>query len=166
MTIHSYPRDYHPYFNKMNQAALKIGHKVMFDFLSHYHENECISNICDYMSTIFTFSDSWVGFVKSKGEEPSLICTWIQENLLADQCAYFFHIMFKCPDNNARQYIGRIVGIVLNKAFSILAACSEKEAERDHPKVKLLRDTIDSFMTLVLDVIHTKDCQKEWVRLE
>ena len=72
MTQHSYPVDYMPHFHQMNSLALKIGHKVMFDFLSHYHENGCMQYINDYMSTVFTFSDSWVSFVR-KADEPSII---------------------------------------------------------------------------------------------
>ena len=83
MTAHSYDVDYQQYFNRMNSITAKIGGKVMFDFLSHYSENNCLTYICDYMSTIFTFSDSWVSFVR-KAEEPSILTEWIQRTLLDD----------------------------------------------------------------------------------
>ena len=64
MTQHKYGSEYYQYFNRMFSMALKIGQKVMFDFLSHYNENACLSHINDYMSTIFTFSESHIGFVR------------------------------------------------------------------------------------------------------
>ena len=149
----------------MHTVALKIGHKVMFDFLSHYKENTCLTHINDYLSTIFTFSDSWVSFVR-KADEPSIICSWIEKVLLDDQCTYFFHLMFNCPDPTSRLYCGRIVATVINKGFRILAVCSEKEEEVNHPKVVKLREALSQFMTLALDVIHTRDCQKNWSKLE
>lgn len=149
----------------MHQVAVKIGHKVMFDFLSHYHENSCIQNINDYVSTIFTFGDSFVSFVR-KAKEPSIICEWIEQTLLDDQCTYFFHLMFNCPDKTARLYCGKIVASTVNKGFRILQVCESKEEEKDHPKVKRLRDALDGFMKLSLDVIHTRECQKNWTRLE
>lgn len=76
MTSHNYDLSYNKYFTKMHSAALQIGGKVMFDFLSHYNENSCLSFITDYMNTIFTFSDSWVNFVR-KAEEPSIINDWV-----------------------------------------------------------------------------------------
>ena len=76
MTGHNYGLEYQPHFRKMQTFALKIGHKVMFDFLSHYNENNCLSFIQDYMSNIFTFSDSWVSFAR-KSDEPSIIVDWI-----------------------------------------------------------------------------------------
>ena len=166
MTQHQYPLEYIEYFNKMHQVALKIGQKVMFDFLSHYHENSaCLSNISDYMSTIFTFSDSFVSFVR-KADEPSVICDWIEQTLLADQCTYFFHLMFNCPDKSSRLYCGKIVASTVNKGFKILAICESKPEEKDHPKVVKLRTAINSFMKLALDVIHTRESQKNWTRLE
>ena len=39
MTQHQYDLDYLPNFYSMNKSALKIGHKIVFDFLSHYQEN-------------------------------------------------------------------------------------------------------------------------------
>ena len=163
MTQHQYGSDYRQYFNRMFSVALKIGQKVMFDFLSHYHENACMSHINDYMSTIFTFSESHIGFVRN-GDEPSVLCSWLEETLLTDQCTYFFHLMFNCPDMNARLYCGKIVSNVVNKAFKILLEC--ERLSKDHPKVQKLRETLDGFMTLALDVIHTRECQKNWSRLE
>ena len=149
----------------MHQLALSIGRKVMFDFLSHYHENNCLSYINDYMSTIFTFSDSWVSFVR-KEEEPSLINDWIDHTLLDDECTYFFHMMFNCPDNTARLYCGKVVANAVNKGFKILSVCSNNPAEKDHLKVLKLKSSLETFLTLCLEVIHKRDCQKNWPRLE
>ena len=165
MTQRKYPLEYGVHFHKMHSMALKIGQKVMFDFLSHYHENACLSHITDYMSTIFTCSDSWVGYVR-KAEEPSIVAEWLQSTLLDDQCTYFFHLMFACPDQTARLYCGKIVASVVNKGFRILSMCEQKEEERDHPKVVRLRTILNDTMNLLLDVIHTRECQKNWARLE
>ena len=124
----------------------------MFDFLSHYHENACLSSINDYMSTIMTFSDNWVNYVR-KADEPSLIVDFIQTTLLDDQCTYFFHLMFNCPHKTARMYCSKIITSTVNKGFRILAVCESKEEERDHPKVKKLRATLDGFMKLCLKAI-------------
>jgi len=48
----------------MNSAALKIGHKVVFDFLSHFQENQVLNFINGYLQTIFNSSESWVSFVR------------------------------------------------------------------------------------------------------
>ena len=74
--------------------------------------------------------------------------------------------MFNCPDKTARLYCGKIVSSTVNKAFRILAMCESKEEERDHPKVKKMRTALDNFMQLALDVIHTRECQKNWNKLE
>lgn len=74
--------------------------------------------------------------------------------------------MFNCPDPTARLYCGKLVAGVVNKGFRILASCEEKEEDRSHPKVLKLRSTLESFMTLALEVIHTRECQKHWARLE
>ena len=67
----------------MNSIAVKIGHKVMFDMLSHYHENSSLAQVTDYLQTIFTFSDSWVGFVR-KANEPSVLSQWLKTVLVDD----------------------------------------------------------------------------------
>ena len=36
MSSHHYSLDYYPHFNKMNDLSLKIGHKVCFEFLTHF----------------------------------------------------------------------------------------------------------------------------------
>jgi hypothetical protein len=66
--------------------------------------------------------------------------------------------MFNCPDTTARLYCGKVVANVVNKGFKILAVCSEKPDEKDHPKVVKLRSALESFLTLCLDVIQTRDC--------
>jgi len=165
MTQHVYDLAYLPYFHRMHSAALKIGHKVMFDMLSHYSENGCLAHISDYMATMFTFSDSWINFVR-KAEEPSLICQWIEDVLLEDRCAYFFHLMFHCPFDKARTHCGQVVANAVNKGFRILAALLEKPMEREHPKVQRLRTTLETFLNLATDVVFTRESQKNWVKLE
>ena len=54
----------------------------------------------------------------------------------------------------------------MNKGFRILAICESREEEKDHPKVQKLRATLNGFMKLALEVIHTRECQKNWTRLE
>ena len=74
--------------------------------------------------------------------------------------------MFNCPDRSPRLYCGQTVANVVNKGFKIVEKCEEKPEEKDHPKVQKLRQALESFMDLVLNVIHTKECQKNWTRLE
>lgn len=74
--------------------------------------------------------------------------------------------MFNCPDNTARLYCGKVVANVVNKGFKILSVCSEKPAEKDHPKVLKLKSSLETFLNLCLEVIHKRDCQKNWHRLE
>ena len=164
MTQHTYGTEYSKYFYRMKSMALKIAHKVMFDFLSHYNENATMVPISESMSTIFTFSDSFVSFV-SKHEEPSILCEFIQRFYLEDKCKYLFEIMFNCPDAQARFNIGRVTSNVINKAFRIVGICSEKEEEREHPKVVQIREAIEEFMNLVLTTMHERECQKNWNRL-
>lgn len=144
--------------------ALSIGQKVMLDYLSHFHDNSTLQSINDSMSTILTFSESHVSFVKN-GEEQSLLVEWIENVLLEDQCAYYFHLMFNCPDLNARTYCGQLIANVINKAFTVLQLCEEQARDRDHPKVRKLRQVLEQFMALILSVIHTRECQKNWTRL-
>ena len=165
MTQHAYDLSYIPFFNKMHSLALKIGHKVMFDMLSHYSENDCLKYINDYMSTIFTFSDSWVNFV-CKAEEPSLICQWLEDVLIKDNGAYFFHLMFDCPFDKARLHCSRVIANAVNKGFRILAVVSERPEDRDHPKVQRLRTALETFMNLAVDVVFTRECQTKWAKLE
>ena len=44
--------------------------------------------------------------------------------------------------------------------------CEQKPEEKDHPKIARLREALEKFMALILDVIHTRECQKNWNRLE
>jgi hypothetical protein len=91
---HAYKLQGH--FSKMKGLALKIGQKVMFDFLSHFFENATMQPIADAMGSILTFSDSYVNYANLK--EPSILLEFIKNTYLSDNCDYFFEIMFKCVD--------------------------------------------------------------------
>ena len=116
----------------------------MFDFLSHYHENACLTHITDSMSTLATFSESNVNFLSLEG--PSALVEFINEIFLNDQCTYFFKLMFTCTDSSSRLYCGKVASNVINKAFRIYGILSrDKNAESNlkSPKLKTLKETLD-----------------------
>ena len=92
--------------------------------------------------------------------------TFIRETFLADNCAYLFDIMFNCIDTSGRDAIGRFTAGTINKAFQIVGICSNEPGGAENPKVILLKQTIDEFMTLVLLKLHERDCQKKWMYLK
>jgi len=98
MSEHNFSIDYknEGHFIKMKQLALKVSSKVMFDFLCHFFENATMQPICDSMCSVMTFSDSYVNFASSK--EPSILVEFIRQTYLADDCQYFFDVMFNCVD--------------------------------------------------------------------
>ena len=53
--------------------------------------------------------------------------------------------MFNCPDQSSRLHCGKLAANAINKAFRIWGVCSEKEEERDHPKVLKLGSSIDVY---------------------
>ena len=71
------------------------------------------------MSTIFTLSETHINFVR-KEDQPSILCNFVEQMLLSDQCSYFFHLMFNCPDRSPRLYCGQTVANVVNKGFKIV----------------------------------------------
>lgn len=118
----------------MNAVALKIGHKVCFDFLTHYHDNAVLTFINGYLHTIFNSTESYVRFTR-RGDEPSILTQWIETVLIEDQGASFFEIMFNCPSANARKHCGEIVAKGINCGFRILAVMDQKPEDSSHPKV-------------------------------
>ena len=90
---HTYDYEYLKYFHRMKQFSLRIAHIVEYEFLTHYFENEAMSSISDSMSSIFTFSDSYVGFCNKLEKEPSIICDFMEEYFIKDKCAYLFEIV-------------------------------------------------------------------------
>lgn len=144
MTQHRFGVDYQVYFKRMNQMSLRIGAKVMFDFLSHYHENACLTHITDAMSTLATFSEAHVSFLANEG--PSVLVEFINEIFLNDQCTYFFKLMFTCTDSASRLYCGKVAANVINKAFRIYGILSQGEnAEKNlaNPKLQTLKEALD-----------------------
>ena len=122
MTQHKYDLDYLPNFYKMNKAALKIGHKIVFEFLSHYQENSVLNYINGYLQTILNACDSWVSFVR-RAEQPSIVNDWIDEVLLKDNCASFLDIMLNCPSEVPRKHCGEIISKAVVGALRIVEVC-------------------------------------------
>ena len=122
MTQHKYDLEYLPNFYKMNKAALKIGHKIVFEFLSHYQENSVLNYINGYLQTIFNACDSWVSFVR-RAEQSSIVNDWIDEVLLKDNCASFLDIMLNCPSEVPRKHCGEIVTKAVIGALRIVEVC-------------------------------------------
>ena len=148
----------------LNRMGFIIGHKVIFDLLSHYKdEKNNMSQIVDYLSTVITFTESYVGFTKT---EDSLMMEFIEKNLLEDNCEYFFHVMFNSPDKTTRLYCGKFVSNIVNKCFRIWGVCSEDPEKKDHPKIHKLKELLFKLMDRFIDILSDADCQKSWVRLE
>jgi hypothetical protein len=166
LTEHRFGYDYRNegHFHRMKDLSMQIGSKVMFDFLTHFYENATMHPIQDSMTSILTFSDSYVSFANES--EPSVILDCIQRTYLDDNCEYFFEIMFKCVDQQARDYIGKLTASVFNKAMRIYGICSQDPEQKDKPKVVQLGKMIDEFMTKCILVLQTKDFQKSWSRFK
>ena len=145
MTSHRYDLDYYKHFRRMNEVALKIAHKVCFDFLTHYQDNNVLTFLSSYIHTIFNSSESYVSFTR-RGDQPSIITQWIETVLLEDQGASFFDIMFNCPSPVARKNCGEIVTKGINAGFRILQVMEMKAEDSTHPKVERLRKALYGFL--------------------
>lgn len=71
-----------------------------------------------------------------------------------DQGYTFLDLMFNCTDKLARNYVAKMASAVINKAYSIFESAKDKE----HPKIKALRETSEKFITLCVDALKTKEC--------
>ena len=74
--------------------------------------------------------------------------------------------MLKCGSPSARSHCANLVSGVVERAFANLAHCEEKPEMMDSTKVERLRSILRRFLEQVTDVIFTKDCQRQWARLE
>ena len=147
----------------MKSMSLQIAQKVMFDFLTHFHENANMQPITEAMSSIFTFSDSYISFTRL--QEPSILCEFVQKYYIEDSCTYLFEILFNCPDVQARFNIASVTSGVINKLFRIVGVLSSKEDTKDNAKVVKAREFVDVFMNLVMPQLHERDSQRNWTRL-
>ena len=162
---HEYPLEYSPNFSRMHQAAVRVGHKVAFDFLPAYGESSAASGITDALSSSFCFSETYVSYTPDE-QRPLLVCDWLEGQLLANQGADFFELMLKCGSASARSHCANLVSGVVERAFANLARCEEKPEMMDSTKVERLRSILRRLLEQVTDVIFTKDCQRQWARLE
>lgn len=94
-----------------------------------------MSAISDSMSSVLTFSDSYVGFTNKLEKEPSIICDFMEEHFIKDKCAYLYEVLFQCPDAQARRNVARTTSMVINKAFRILGICLENAENEQNAKV-------------------------------
>ena len=108
------------------------------------------------MQTIFLYSDWQFDFCK-KEDEPSILCSFLQDNYLNDKCGNFMHLMLKCPDATARYNIGKLTSELLNRCFKLVGQCSEDGEKKFHPKVTLLRQKIDEFMKIITMVLPDRE---------
>jgi hypothetical protein len=155
---HTYAYEYLKYFHRMKMFSLRIGYKVEYEFLTHYYENGAMSAISDSMSSIFTFSDSYVGFCNKLDKEPSIICDFMEEHFIKDKCAYLYEVLFQCPDATARSNIAKTTSMVINKAFRILGVCCETEEHSQNAKVLRLKALVHEFMEIMLNQMGTREC--------
>lgn len=131
----------------------------MFELLAYFFHNTSMSDINSHFGSIIMFCDS--SYHLDKGD-PSLICEFIEDTYLQDNCLEFFNIMFNCTDKTSRFYIGRMTSTVINKAFSL---CSEAK-NKDSPIVQELKAAAEKFLLININILSTSDCQKNWSRLE
>ena len=154
------------YFKQMKCISLGIAQKVLFDFVIHFGENgDAMPAIVDRIITMFC--DSYITFTNSDSiDEAFVLFEFIQKNFLEDDCKYLFDIMFakSGPSDATRQNIGRLVSSVINLAFRVLGICWQKDLKGE--KVQQMGQMLDKFMKKIMKMLHEKDTQSNWRKLE
>jgi hypothetical protein len=73
--------------------------------------------------------------------------------------------MFNNIDPTSRKNAGIIAGRAINRLFKIYNEV-KPELRESNEAVKEVKNTIDLIVDLLLNVLKTKECQKNWNKLE
>ena len=127
---------------------IDTGHKLSFNLLSHYKENETIRSICSSLRSVFSWSDPSEKFGTT--DDPSLLLSFVKDVLHKDSCEYLFKIMYdSVATKEVRASIGRTVARVLSKAIKLVIICREDPERRELPIVMELSTLATEIMKIL-----------------
>lgn len=164
MAQHKYNFEYAHNFDTLKKLSLQVGHRTLFDFLSHYNSKKQLLGISDALQSILLYTESYVTYVSS-ARPTTILVDFINEYYLKDSLANFWELMFVCQDEPTRMQIAKFTARLINRAFIIWGRCAEQHGKENERLVQLW-STLDSLMKNLVYKLMDSQCHKNWSRLQ
>lgn len=71
-----------------------MGHRVLFDFISHFSSKAQLATISEHLQSILLFTESHITYC-SLNRQTTILLDFIKTHYLADNLASFWKILFE-----------------------------------------------------------------------